>query len=80
MLFVAMFMAMPFTYWTAYNSGVRTGYDAVAKAIGVTDTKAFVIGDAKITSKGIYHKRKPQIVGDFLACSSSCHGKRTGNG
>lgn len=73
-------MVMSFTHWQTYNAGVRTGYDAVAKAIGVTDTKVFVIGDAKITSRGIKHKRKPQKVLDYLACSSSCHGKRTGNG
>ena len=71
---VVLAFVLPLSHLHVYNEGVRDGYDEVAGAIGVTATKAFVIGNAKVTSTGIYHKRKPQIVRDFLACSSSCHG------
>ena len=73
MLFVAMLMAMPVTHWQTYNAGVRTGYDAVAKAIGVTKKTHVRRGDFFITSTGIYRKtrvaKKPSVkAGVCLNC------------
>jgi len=72
---VALAFILPLSHLHVYNKGVRVGYDEVAGAIGVTATKIFVTGNAKVTSTGIYYKRKPKIAKKFLACSSSCHGE-----
>ena len=70
---MVIFAALVVVNRQTYNAGVRVGYDAVASAIGVTETKAIMIGkDVKITSKGIYHRqlnRNPMFTG---VCGN-CH-------
>lgn len=70
-LVLAMAIVLPISHWQTYNAGVRTGYDAVATAIGVTSENHVIAGDAKITAKGIYHKPAPEPR--FIGICSNCH-------
>jgi len=75
-LAVVLAFILPLSHLHVYNKGVRVGYDEVAVAIGVSDKRNVIVGNVKVTSKGLY--RKPKIARKFLACSTACHGMPRG--
>jgi len=63
-IIVAMFVAMPVTHYKAYKHGRVSMNTEVTKAVG---KYTFVLNGKLATLK-------PEIVRNFQACASSCHG------
>ena len=76
-IIVAMFVAMPFTHWAAWKMGRASDYQKITALLGVTENKNMRVGKHVFTKKGVFpiEYPKPEIVRNFLACSSSCHGR-----
>ena len=77
---VAIAVMIVVAIWHTHNEGVKTGYDAIAVPIGVTENEPVMVGDVKITSTGVYRKRPPKPAKRAWGACGNCHTEEGLNG